>query len=90
MSKYDIVLKETEKKTSKEIVSTYNLTDKEIDMIHYLYGKQYFKDDIVEYFYVVWDVTKKEVKEIISLLKKKGLIYTVHEEAGWYGTDIKV
>jgi DNA-binding MarR family transcriptional regulator len=103
MTKYDEVFDKTmkdyktPKMNSKDIIEKFELTEKEIEVMKYLYGQQMEKEDILEHFYCKWDrcdgvnyVRKPEISKILGSLKKKGLIYSVTDLLGWLGTDIKI
>jgi DNA-binding MarR family transcriptional regulator len=97
MAKYDDAFNETMKgynsprMASKDIISKYELTDKEIQVMRYLYRKQYDKKDIIENFNYVWDdINSADISKILGSLKKKGLIYSVNDMPGYLGTEIMI
>lgn len=96
MCKYDVIYLETKSMKPQDIIKKYELSDKEIEVMQHLCGKQYPKEDILEHFYNKWYVnwndymTKQQVSKVLGSLKRKGLIYSVIDLAGWLGTGIRI
>jgi hypothetical protein len=90
IDKYSAALADCETLTSKEIINKYQLDDKEIEIMRYLYKKQKLKKDMVDNFAWNWEMSVMATSKIFGSLKKKGLIYSVIDFAGYLGTDIRV
>lgn len=90
-SKYNTTYNLSKKLNSEQIITQYDLSMKEIELMRYLYKEQYRKEDVLERFFWLWQpISKVEISKILGILKKKGLIYSVIDMAGWIGTDIKI
>ena len=90
MAKYDIISTECEDLSSEEIIEKYELTHNEVEIMRYLYQKQYQKHEIIEYIYDITELYKADATKLVGALKKKGLIYSVIDLRGFLGTEIKV
>ena len=76
--------------TGKSLINN-QLSEKEIEMMRYLYRQQYSKKDILEYFYYSWkNIPKIEVLKTLGSLNKKGLIYGDISLPSLLGTKIKI
>lgn len=90
VDKYEAALEECKTLTRREIIDKYELTNKEINIMEYLYKKQKLKKDLIEYFCKEWLIPKTLTLKVFGSLKKKGLIYSVVGYSGYLGTDIKI